>query len=43
MIVIPACRESFLKNQKDCGQAAMTEIAKELGFTFVPTINLKIT
>ena len=28
-------RESFLKNQKDCGQAAMTEIIKECGFTFV--------
>jgi hypothetical protein len=32
--VIPACRESFLKNQNDCGQAAMTEINKEYGFTF---------
>jgi hypothetical protein len=39
--VIPACRvasgdslrrESFLKNQKDCGQAAMTEINKESDF-----------
>jgi hypothetical protein len=32
--VIPSCRESFLENQKNCGQAAMTEISKKSGFVF---------
>ena len=30
--VIPACRESFLKTRKDCGQAAMTEISGDCPF-----------
>jgi hypothetical protein len=32
LYVIPACRESFWK--KDCGQAAMTEIARRMPFYF---------
>jgi len=34
LTVIPACRESFLKNRNDCGQAAMTEVNEESSSLF---------
>jgi len=40
--VIPDSRESFLKNQKDCGQAAMTKISEECGVTFGLISNLSL-